>query len=375
MFPSKSGAQNYSRQTRDIVYITAEAVVGLLTVVVNGLVLMALWRYPILRTVTNCYIGSLAVADVLVGLLVAPLVIIVYFGLPRHFLGCVFVNSLVGVFVTISILSIVGVAFDRYWAILHPVARLNVATKRGALKMVAALWTLGTVIGLVPLMGWHNDPEGFDTCSYRRVIALKYSVYFKLFGFKIPILLTVLYLHVNIYYAMKRAEMNRNIPFAGKQSGCSGEKTSPGLNVHVFKSMVMIFTFFAICWIPIGIMSCIQLWSPETPTSGNLVIFLVVLSHFNSTINPILYVINQPGFRRVIGLYLPIRAVGITTSKGGRTSVIVERNAVAAFRSGLGETDTSLRQAERTTKETELVTHDKEPVQDVEPITNDNELV
>ena len=347
----------------DYVYILVEAVLCVLTIALNGIVLAALWRYPNLRTVTNCYIGSLAVADVLVGLFIVPVVLISYTGLPHHFYPCLVVSSFVEVFVTISILSIVSVALDRYWAVLHPVARLNVGTKQNALKIVLTLWTLGTVIGLVPLMGLHNGTEGFDACSFRRVIDLKYHVYLQLCAFRIPILLFMLYLFVRIYYVIKR------VGKTGTRNalGYSDEIRSPGWHLHMFSSMVTIFTVYALCWLPMGIVNYVELWSSATPVKVNIMMANLVMTHFNTSINPTILFTSQPGFVHVIRQHIPARFIRAPPKKFREVAVIVKRTiAIATFIKSEIKPNTDL---SILNQEMEPITHDT----DSQPEQNDND--
>ena len=289
--------------TIDYVYIGSEMVVSLLTVLVNGLVLAALFRYPSLRTVTNMYIGSQATADLLVGFLVSPLAALSYTGLPRNFHACIFVNSLVNIFATISILSLVCVAFDRHAAIQYPIFHLNLGTKELAFKITAFVWVLGFVIGTLPLMGWHCVPgENFNRCAYMAVIPVEYNVYIQLFGVLVPALLFVLFVNSGIYYTYRKSQ--------SKQS--DGSRVLPGksykaLNAKEIKLAILIsalFLMFATCWLPLCIINTLRLWSPATEIHFPFLLFCVVLSHFNSFINPILYAVNQPGFRQIIDRHL-----------------------------------------------------------------------
>ena len=288
----------YTWTTKEYIYIAAETVVGILTVVTNGLVLLAMMRYRRLRTVTNCYIGSLSVVDILVGLLVPPLIAVTKAGLPRNFYACVLTNSLVLVFVSISVLSLFCVALDRYWAVLHPIARLNVATTGRALLLVAAMWVLGIFLGLIPLMGWHNSPEGFRLCSFVRVIDLGYIVYLKFFGFLIPILLAMLYMHVHILLEFRSMCKNRT----GKVP--EGRTPITARELKMFKTLSLMFGLFALCWLPLNIINCMQLWF-GVHVDSKVIMFAVLLTHCNSFIDPILYAINQPGFRKVLKNYVP----------------------------------------------------------------------
>ena len=305
---SNQTAHIESWSTRDYAYFISETVVGLLTIVVNSLVLAALYRYPILRTVTNCYIGSLAMGGIPVGLLVPLLMVVSHAGLPKNFYACVLVNCLVGVFTSITILSLICVAIDRYWAVLHPVPRLNAATKGRALRIVAASWTLGIFIGFVPLMGWHKDPKGFETCSFMRVMDLGYHVYLKFLGFKFPAILALLYVNVSIYSAFVKAQKQRAVRvilFHTVQVNIFND-SSRRSQMKLLKSLILIFVSFALCWLPIYILSCIRLWSPATHVNIDFLLFTVILSHVNSLINPILYTVNQPGFRKVFRQHIPV---------------------------------------------------------------------
>ena len=292
----------FSWTAEDYIYIAAETMVGILTVVTNGLVLLAMMRYRILRTITNCYIGSLSVADMLVGLLVPPLLAVSKAGLPRHFYACVLINSLVFVCVNISILSLFCVALDRYWAVLHPIARLKVVTKGRALLIVAATWVLGISLGLVPLMGWHKSPEGFKLCSYSRVIDLRYSVYLIFIGFLAPVLLAMLYMHVRILLAFR--SMCKNVMFCAIAMEPEGRTPITARELKMFKTLSLMFGLFALCWLPLNIINCIRIWF-GVHANNIVILFAVLLTHCNSFINPILYAINQPGFRRVLKNYVP----------------------------------------------------------------------
>ena len=277
----KSRQRVFSWTAEDYIYIAAEIVVGILAVVTNGLVLLAMVRYRILRTITNCYIGSLSVADMLVGLLVPPLLVVSKAGLPRHFYACVLINSLVLVCVNISILSLFCVALDRYWAVLHPVARLKVATKGRALLIAAAMWVLGIFLGLVPHMGWHNSPEGFEVCSYSRVIDLRYSVYLIFIGFFIPILLAMLYMHVRILFAFR--SMCKNIMFCAIAMEPEGRTPITARELKMFKTLSLMFGLIALCWLPLNIIYSLRIWF-GVHANNKVILFAVILTHSNSFI-------------------------------------------------------------------------------------------
>jgi hypothetical protein len=116
--------------TPNIPYVVSEVLVAVCAVIGNALVILVFYRERRLRRRTNYYIISLAIADLLVGLLGIPFAILASLGLPRNLHACLFTVSLLVVLCTISIFCLVAVSVDRYWAILHPMGySRNVSTK------------------------------------------------------------------------------------------------------------------------------------------------------------------------------------------------------------------------------------------------------
>ncbi|KAK9496984.1 hypothetical protein O3M35_012784 [Rhynocoris fuscipes] len=107
-----------------------------MAIVGNTLVIVAFRRERRLRRRTNYYIVSLAIADLLVGLLGIPCALLASVGLPTKLYPCLFTLSLLIVLCTISIFSLVAVSVDRYWAILYPMGySRNVRTKTAICKL------------------------------------------------------------------------------------------------------------------------------------------------------------------------------------------------------------------------------------------------
>ena len=104
-----------------IPYTILETCVSVIAVLGNFLVILVFVQDRRLHKVTNFYIISLSTADLLVGAIGIPSAILTRLGLPRDSIHlCITMLSLLVVLCTISILNLVAVSLDRYWAILHP---------------------------------------------------------------------------------------------------------------------------------------------------------------------------------------------------------------------------------------------------------------
>ena len=78
----------------NIPYVVSEILVAVCAVVGNALVILVFCRERRLRRRTNYYIISLAIADLLVGLLGIPFAILASLGLPTNLHACLFTVSL-----------------------------------------------------------------------------------------------------------------------------------------------------------------------------------------------------------------------------------------------------------------------------------------
>ncbi|XP_015685565.1 adenosine receptor A2b-like [Protobothrops mucrosquamatus] len=101
-------------------YIAVELLMAGLAIAGNVLVCWAVALNSRLKTATNYFLVSLAVADVAVGLLAIPFAVTISVGLTTDFHGCLFLACFVLVLTQGSIFSLLAVAVDRYLAIKIP---------------------------------------------------------------------------------------------------------------------------------------------------------------------------------------------------------------------------------------------------------------
>lgn len=158
-------------QQLNVPYAVCEALVAVVAVAGNALVILAFQRERRLRRRTNYYIVSLAVADLLVGLLGIPFALLASVGLPHNLHACLFTVSLLIVLCTISIFCLVAVSVDRYWAILHPLGySRNVSTRKAVgeytstpLRMLTLLPQTRSVSGQLKRLGWTKGSPSVST--------------------------------------------------------------------------------------------------------------------------------------------------------------------------------------------------------------------
>ncbi|KAK3877102.1 hypothetical protein Pcinc_018174 [Petrolisthes cinctipes] len=121
---------DWSNVPISVPYTISEVLVAVVAVLGNALTITVFVLDRKLRRLTNYYIISLALADLLVGVLGIPFAILTSMGLPYQQWACLPMLSTLLILCTISIFCLVAVSVDRYWAILYPLRYSRVMTAK-----------------------------------------------------------------------------------------------------------------------------------------------------------------------------------------------------------------------------------------------------
>lgn len=158
-------------------YTAVEILSAALSIVGNFFVVFLFVRDRSLRTVKNYYAISLATADLLVGLAGVPSALAVSVGLPKDFHACLATTSLLLILCTGSIMSLVAVTVDRFWAIARPLSYPSVMTPFRARVVISVAWFLSIVVGLLPIFGWNRGAPTQPGCFFTKVTDPRYLVF------------------------------------------------------------------------------------------------------------------------------------------------------------------------------------------------------
>ncbi|KAM9717980.1 5-hydroxytryptamine (serotonin) receptor 2C, G protein-coupled-like 1 isoform 2-T4 [Menidia menidia] len=136
-----------------------------LTVGGNILVILAVSLEKKLQNATNFFLRSLAVADMLVGILVMPisLINILYdYAWPLPSALCPIWIYLDVLFSTASIMHLCAISLDRYVAIRNPIEHSRFNSRTKAMMKIAAVWTISIGVSMpIPVIGLHNEDKVF----------------------------------------------------------------------------------------------------------------------------------------------------------------------------------------------------------------------
>ncbi|CAO1314108.1 unnamed protein product [Diamesa tonsa] len=178
----------------------------LITVIGNVFVIAAIVLERNLQNVANYLVASLAVADLMVACLVMPLSA-VYEISSGWILGpelCDFWTSCDVLCCTASILHLVAIALDRYWAVTN-VDYIHSRTSNRVFLMIFLVWFVSIIVSLAPQFGW-KDPEYLERIEEQKCMIsqdISYQVFATMCTFYVP-LLVILVLYWKIFQTARR---------------------------------------------------------------------------------------------------------------------------------------------------------------------------
>ncbi|MBN3325213.1 AA1R protein, partial [Atractosteus spatula] len=293
---------SYSLDAWHVAYISVEAVIALASVLGNVLVVWAVKLNHALRDTTFSLIVSLAVADIAVAALAIPAAVLVSLEIQTRFYSCLFGCCVLCILTQNSILSLLAIAIDRYLRVKMPVRYRSVIDHRCTCLAVTVCWVVPAILGLLPMMGWHNkaildewakgnDSTGpYINCSFPLVMSMDYIIYFNFFG----LILGPLVIMTGLYFLVF-ATIRRQLSYT--QVACKVSRKYYRKEMKLASSLALVLFLFAVCWIPLPIMNTVSFFCSTCSIPRPVLYFGILLSHANSAVNPIVYAFKIQKFR------------------------------------------------------------------------------
>ena len=281
----------------------AYCVIFLLSLFGNVMVVFIVRTKPYMKTVTNLLIANMSVADLLMTCFAMPYSVLYLYVQSRWFGGtlgsltCKTVQFFVAMSIAASILTLAVVSLDRFFAIIYPLKRSTLIPRM--LVTNALIWSLACLFVASHFYSYRvtRFADGYYHCyvDWRPLANMKsLKVYYTLlfvFLYLIPLMFIAFF-----YTIICRKLWLRKIP--GNPS-INNRRNANIYKRRTVKMLIIIVVIFALCWAPVHVMHYLTHYQYATykklPPSVVLTAFFV--SHANSSINPLLYIILNRNFR------------------------------------------------------------------------------
>ncbi|XP_017563152.2 trace amine-associated receptor 6-like [Pygocentrus nattereri] len=290
--------------------------VSVFTVFLNLLVIISISHFKQLHTPTNLLILSLAVVDLLVGLIVMPEKIMEFIDSCWYLgkLGCTILLVINAVLVSVSLCNLVFIAVDRYIAVTDPLLYSTNITVCKMSMMIILGWSFCLLY--VIMYFYFNDnllPSQVSTRCYGEcvvVIKLSWLIVDLVVFFLTPCSVILVLYSIIFNVARHQARAVRAVRNgASKKHGATLSNSSENKAVKTLG--IVVFVYLA-CWIPFYVSSL----SVESITSLWMVwTVLAWLLYLNSSVNPLIYAIFYPWFRESAKYILSCRIFESSSSR------------------------------------------------------------
>ncbi|TRZ17314.1 hypothetical protein HGM15179_009810 [Zosterops borbonicus] len=279
----------------------------------NAMVVLVVLRTRHMVTPTNCYLVSLAVADLIVLLAAGlPNISDVVASWVYGYAGCLCITYLQYLGINISAWSIAAFTVERYIAICHAIKAQLLCTVSRARRIIASLWLFTSLYCLMWFFLVDTTQVTFSdgaqvVCGYRVSRSLYMPIYFLDFAvfYVIPLgLATVLYgliariLLVSAVPGTPQRPLPGSQPRAGSLGlSCRGSGAALGSRKQVTKMLAVVVALFAVLWLPYRTLVVVNSFVDPPYLNTWFLLFCRLCIYLNSAINPIIYNLMSQKFR------------------------------------------------------------------------------
>ncbi|XP_044147107.1 trace amine-associated receptor 4-like [Bufo gargarizans] len=302
----------------------------ILTIVGNSMVIISVSHFRQLHTPTNFLILSLATADFLLGLTVMP------YSMVRSITACWYfgdlfckVHSCIDMTLcTTSIFHLFFIAVDRYYAICQPLhysRKITIPVIEVYVFIswsVPCLYSFGLVLSNVNIEGLEEETLVLCMGSCSLVFNKMWSILTSLLCFFIPGTLMI-GLYIRIFsVARKQAKLINSIPNSTNQKKSSKNKSLVNAENKAAKTLSLVMGVFILCWLPFFILTVTDPYL-NFSISDDIYNIVLWLGYFNSALNPIIYGLFYPWFKKSFLLILTGKILQLGSASYNRVLINV----------------------------------------------------
>ena len=272
----------------------------------NALVIHIILNNRSMETAMNYLLLNLAVADMMVGTFFAPKVLFMSTfthptGTTGDFLCKLITEPTIAWLASfVSAFSLMFVAIERFYAVVHPHSIRHRITKRKLKVLVPACWVVATVTTLPAIcMGFYDDES--KVCSYEypeHWQQVSYGFLFMIASLIVPAgVMWVLYARViyNLWF-------KNNSNDVGRLAVINARK-------RITKMMIIVSIFYILCFFTDNFLYIFRSFHPNVlPEQGWHFKIGYCFLALNSSVNPLIYTFQFAEFRKCLKKLLCCKA-------------------------------------------------------------------
>lgn len=295
-------------QSRSLPAVAIESglvlLVNVISLIGNTIICWVMFKRPLLHTITNMYILSLAITDVFMALTVMPFSfgVLVTSRWPFGSVVCNIQGSVVLILAFVSSSTVALMALNRYFRIVRPQSYRNWFTVNKSTCMIASVWGMVIVMVILPVVsGWASfrfypqRSSCFMTFSSQN--ANKIFTALHLVPFVALPMAAIIICYLKILIKVRRHSATVFPSLQNTNGSSTTELTVEEINIT--RLLLTIVLGFTLCWIPVLVIEFVNT-SRAKPGSLSRWVYLLYkyLWYCSAAINPIIYGALNRSFRK-----------------------------------------------------------------------------
>ena len=294
--------------------VLSEMVIQILIIIFailgNTLVLVATWRERSLHEPNKYFVACLAVADLLVGMIFAPLrlyqLVNIENGGVTSIYFCRFYFWIDNFLQTASIYILTFISFDRYLKISKPLQYKSRMTTSTLLKIIFIIWLIAATYATLAMFPYADSPGILISTFGCYNINKEFYTFATVIAFFLPTTIMLVMYTLIFLVAHKRQKMLRNGAL-GETSNNPNQRSALLRNLKVIRMLLVVVGVFIFCWGPFFVWLMIFYYKKKETfwlsltycyehSCNNMVYFAMVLWQLvtilpvlNSVFNPLIY--------------------------------------------------------------------------------------
>ena len=272
--------------------------IGLIAIGGNLLVVISIYRNPSLRTITNYFVLSLAMTDILYPMLALPFTI--FWSINDGVVvnqGMCDLQAIFGIGLSrVSIFTITLMAVNRFYRVCKPLRYRQIFSRRKSCYMIAVAWVLSFIITILLVKGNLMSLAQYDPPKIWCGISDSKKSVLSLVVLRISLFSTLGIPFIIITFCYAR--IFRNIRRHKRSLGPIGNGFRRRVcEIKITWTLFAVLMAYLVAWIPLLMVMLLPKEDQhKLPRQGHLMV--TVFTTGNSAVNPIIYGVMNGAFRQ-----------------------------------------------------------------------------
>ncbi|KAM4730625.1 trace amine-associated receptor 13c-like [Anableps anableps] len=227
--------------------------------------------------------------------------------------GCWYLGNLMcALYVVLSLIvasasvgNMVLISIDRYIAICDPLHYPTKVTLKRTQGSISACWTCSLVYSTAMLRNSLEQPNRFSSCTGKCTfdVGLTGLIADFFLTFLIPVtVIIILYVTVFVVAVSQIRAMCSHVAAITHQR--SGKGTPKKSEIKAARTLGVVIIVFLLCLCPYF---CVSLLSQDGFLNTLSGLYVILLYYFNSCLNPLIYALFYPWFRKSINIIVTLK--------------------------------------------------------------------